>query len=296
MSRPAAPSLPPMPPLITRDEALELGALTDHAEIETLVERAWDARHRAVRRRHRPLLAGQRQVRRLRRGLRLLRTVAVRRGRDADARDDGARADPRARTRRRGRRRPPLLHGHPGPGPLQARLREDPRRRPARRRAHEPQALRVGRPHERRPREVAQGSRHPARPPQRRDRGVLLPRGLEHGPLRGPAAHHRRRPRGRPRDVRRRHPEPRRVARAARRDGVRARIDQPDVGSDQPAEPAPRHEVRRPRLHGSVGGREVDRDLPPDPARRRSSGSAAAASRTSATCSRSPSRPASTAS
>src|SRR4051812_33676802 len=33
-----------MPPLITRSEALELGALTDHADIEALVERAWEAR------------------------------------------------------------------------------------------------------------------------------------------------------------------------------------------------------------------------------------------------------------
>jgi biotin synthase len=33
-----------MPPLITRDEARQLGALTDHAEIEALVARAWDAR------------------------------------------------------------------------------------------------------------------------------------------------------------------------------------------------------------------------------------------------------------
>ena len=33
-----------MPPLITREEALELGAITDHAEIEALVDRAWAAR------------------------------------------------------------------------------------------------------------------------------------------------------------------------------------------------------------------------------------------------------------
>jgi biotin synthase len=33
-----------MPPLITREEALRLGELEDHAEIETLVERAWRAR------------------------------------------------------------------------------------------------------------------------------------------------------------------------------------------------------------------------------------------------------------
>ncbi len=33
-----------MPPLITREEALRLGEITEHAEIEALVERAWQAR------------------------------------------------------------------------------------------------------------------------------------------------------------------------------------------------------------------------------------------------------------
>ncbi len=33
-----------MPPLITREEALRLGTLEDHAEIEALIERAWHAR------------------------------------------------------------------------------------------------------------------------------------------------------------------------------------------------------------------------------------------------------------
>src|ERR1700716_3779941 len=33
-----------MPPLITSEEALGLGNLEDHAEIEALVERAWEAR------------------------------------------------------------------------------------------------------------------------------------------------------------------------------------------------------------------------------------------------------------
>src|ERR1700752_5328430 len=33
-----------MPPLITREEALELGALRGHTDIEALVERAWSAR------------------------------------------------------------------------------------------------------------------------------------------------------------------------------------------------------------------------------------------------------------
>jgi biotin synthase len=33
-----------MPPLITREEALRLGAISEHAEIEALIERAWQAR------------------------------------------------------------------------------------------------------------------------------------------------------------------------------------------------------------------------------------------------------------
>src|SRR4030088_348840 len=33
-----------MPPLITREEALELGEIEDHAQIEALVQRAWRAR------------------------------------------------------------------------------------------------------------------------------------------------------------------------------------------------------------------------------------------------------------
>ena len=101
----------------------------------------------ALRRLDRPLLARQRQVRRLRGGLRLLRPVALRRSRHADARDDGARSDPRAREGGRGGRRPPLLHGHPGPGPLQARLRAHRRRSQARIEGDQPQALRLHRAH-----------------------------------------------------------------------------------------------------------------------------------------------------
>ena len=55
--------------------------------------------------------------------------------------------------------------------------------------------------------------------------------------------------------------------RPARRDGLRAGGDQPHERAHQHAQPAPRHEVRRPRVHGPVGGGQVDRDLPPDPAR-----------------------------
>ena len=222
---------------------------------------------RALRHLDRHVLAREREVGRLRRGLRLLRAVALRRGGHAAARDDGAGADPRARTRGRGGRRPPLLHGHTGPGALEARLREGARRHAARRRAHEPEALRLDRPHVARARAGAQGGRRPARAPQRRDGRVLLPGGLLDRPLRGPTAHDRRRQGGRAGDVRRRDPQPRRVARAARRDGVPAVGDRPDERADQPAQPAPRHEVRRPRLHGPVGGGQVDRDLPPDPSR-----------------------------
>jgi biotin synthase len=38
------PRVPPMPPLITPEEARQLGEIEDHAEIEALVERAWLAR------------------------------------------------------------------------------------------------------------------------------------------------------------------------------------------------------------------------------------------------------------
>lgn len=40
----AAPYVYAMPPLITREEALRLGEIEDHAEIEALVERAWSVR------------------------------------------------------------------------------------------------------------------------------------------------------------------------------------------------------------------------------------------------------------
>ena len=46
------------------------------------------------------------------------------------------------------------------------------------------------------------------------------------------------------------------------------------------------HQVRRPRLHGPVGGGQVDRDLPPDPARGAVPALRRPRSRTSASCSR----------
>ena len=42
----------------------------------------------------------------------------------------------------------------------------------------------------------------------------------------------------------------------------------PDLGADQPAQPARRDQVRRPPADGPLGGRQVGRDLPPDHPRR----------------------------
>ena len=136
------------------------------------------------------------------------------------------------------------------------------------RRADQPQALRLDRPHVGRTRQEAARGGHPARPPQRRVGPLLLPGGLDHGPLRGPAADDRGGQGGRAGDLRRRHPQPRRVAAAAGRDGLRADRDQPDLGADQPAQPARRDQVRRAPADGRDGGRAVGGDLPPDHPRR----------------------------
>ena len=197
------------------EEALELGGLTDHDDIGDLVERAWEVRTENF---------GD--------STDMCSLVNAKSGGCAEdcgfcAQSRYAEADTPMHAmmepeqilehakRGRGRRRPPLLHGHPGPGPLQARLREDPRGRQARRRADQPEALRLGRPHLPRPGQSARRGRHPARPPQRRDGALLLRRGHDHGPVRGPDPDDRRGPRGRPGDLRRRHPQPRRVARAS---------------------------------------------------------------------------------
>ena len=255
----AAPHLPRRGAQARRDRGSRRARRADRARLARS--------SRALRRLHRHVLARQRQVGRLRRGLRLLLAVALRGGRHADARDDEPRADPRARPRRRGGRRAPLLHGHPGPGPVQARLRQHHRGSAPRLPAHQPQALRLDRAHVGRARPGPQGGGGAAGPPQRRDRRELLPGGLVHRSLRRAAAHHRRRPGRRPRDLRGRHPQPRRVQRAAGGDGLRAGRGESHLGAHQPAQPAPRHEVRRSRADGSVGGGQVGGDLPADPAR-----------------------------
>ena len=122
---------------------------------------------RTARRLDRHVLPGERQVGQVRRGLRLLRPVALRRGRRADARDDGARSDPRAREGGRGRPRPPFLHGHPRAGTLEARLRQGAGGRRPGRRAHQPEALCLDRPHVGGPGQAAEAGRYPAGTPPR---------------------------------------------------------------------------------------------------------------------------------
>ena len=89
-----------VPPLITPEEARQLGEIEDHARDRGARRAGLEGARRALRRLHRHVLAGERQVRRVRGGLRVLRPVALRRGRHADARDDDPGADPRARRAR----------------------------------------------------------------------------------------------------------------------------------------------------------------------------------------------------
>ena len=152
----------------------------------------------------------------------------------------------------------------------------------------------VDRPHLGRSRQAACRRGRAARPPQRRDRALLLPGGEHHGPLRGPHAHDRRGQGGWARDLRRRDPQSRRVAAPAGGDGLRAGRDRSHLGADQPAQPAAGDQVRRPAADGPVGGRQVGGDLPAHPPRTRCSAFAAAGSRICTSCSRWPSRRAST--
>ena len=134
-----------VPPLITPEEARQLGEIEDHAEIEALVERAWKAR-----------------VERFGDSTDMCSLVNAKSGGCAEdcgfcAQSRFAEADTPMHAmmtpeqilehaaRRRGRGRPPLLHGHPGTGPLQEGLRVDPRGRAAGGERDQPQALRLGR-------------------------------------------------------------------------------------------------------------------------------------------------------
>ena len=120
-----------MAPLIGFDEALELGELTDHEQIGELVERAWEVR-----------------TDRFGDSTDMCSLVNAKSGGCAEdcgfcAQSRYAEADTPMHAMMepdqilehaqggRGRRRPPLLHGHPGPGPLEEGLRQDRRGREA---------------------------------------------------------------------------------------------------------------------------------------------------------------------
>ena len=96
-----------MPSLISREEALRLGEITDRAEIEALVERAWQVRQDRFGDSTDMCSLVNAKSGGLRRGLRLLLAVALRGGGHADARDDGRRTRSSSTP---GRPRPPGAH------------------------------------------------------------------------------------------------------------------------------------------------------------------------------------------
>ena len=224
---------------------------------------------RALRRLDRHVLAGQRQVRRLRRGLRLLRAVALRRGGDADARDDGARADPRARARGRGGGRAPLLHGHAGPRALASATS----RRCWRARGWSPSTpTSSAAPRSATcPPTARSALRRPASSActtTSRRRAATTPRSRPPSATRAACARSTRcaRPAWRP-------------ASAASSTSARRREQRVEMAFElaeiNPTSvpinllnPRPGTKFGDRELHGPVGGRQVDRDLPPDPSRR----------------------------
>ena len=118
-------------------------------------------------------------------------------------------------------------------------------------------------------RQGAQGSRHPARAPQRRDgASPTTPRSRRPSATRAGCARSTRSARRGWRPASAASSTSASRASSASRWRSSSPTINPTSRADQPAQPAPGHEVRRPRLHGPVGGREVDRDLPPDPPRR----------------------------
>ena len=285
-----------VPPLITREEALRLGEIEDHAEIEALVERAWKAR-----------------VERFGDSTDMCSLVNAKSGGCAE--DCGFCAQSRfaeADTPMHAMMAPEQILEHAraaeaagahrfcmvtqGQG-LSKRDFENVLEGAQLVAEHTnlKRCASIGHMSVERAK-AAQGGRHPARAPQRRDRRELLPRGLHDRPLRGPAAHDRRR-------SRRRGSRPAsaasstsasRASSASRWPSSWPSIDPTSVPINL-LNPRPGTKFGDRELHGPVGGGEVDRDLPADPARGAVPPLRRARSRTSASCSRSPSRPASTA-
>ena len=258
----------PMPPLISREEALRLGELTEPADIEALVERAW-----SVRLEHFAESTDMCSLVNAKSGGCAEDCGFCAQSRYAEAETpmhammepeqilEHARAAEAAG-------RAPLLHGHPGPGAEQARLRQGAGGRAAGGRADQPQALRLDRPHVGR-----------ARAPLK-DAGIQrVHHNVETAESYYPEVSTTVSYAGRIRTIQ-----------AVKEAGLETcvggilnlgetreqRVEmafelsehRPRLRPHQPAQSPGGHEVRRPGVHGPVGGRAVDRDLPPDhPAR-----------------------------
>ena len=204
-----------MPPLITFDEALELGELTDHDEIGDLVERAWEVR-----------------TERFGDSTDLCSLVNAKSGGCAE--DCGFCAQSRyaeADTPMHAMMEPEQILEHAKAAEAagahrfcmvtqgQGLSKRDFEKilagaRLVAEHTNLKRCASIGHISVDRAQQLRRG-RHPARPPQRRDGALLLRRGLDDGPLRGPDPDDRRDQGGRPRDLRRRHPQPRRDARAS---------------------------------------------------------------------------------
>ena len=181
-----------MPPLISFDEALELGALTEHDEIDALVERAWEVRQE-----------------RFGDSTDMCSLVNAKSGGCAE--DCGFCAQSRyaeADTPMHAMMEPDQILEHAkaaeaagahrfcmvtqGQGLSKrdfAKVLEGARL--VSEQTNLKRCASIGHMSAERARQL-QGRRHPARPSQRGVLALLLPRGLDHGPLRGPAAHDRR--------------------------------------------------------------------------------------------------------
>ena len=211
-----------MPPLITREEALELGSCSDHAEIEALVERAWQAR-----------------VERFGDSTDMCSLVNAKSGGCAE--DCGFCAQSRyadADTPMHAMMEPEQMLEHARAAEAagahrfcmvaqgQGLSKRDFEKvlegaRLVAKHTNLKRCASIGHMSRGAREGVARGG-HPARSPQRRDGVELLPRGLDDGSLRGPPAHDRGGPRGRARDVRRGILNLGETRGPARRDGVRA--------------------------------------------------------------------------
>ena len=244
-----------MPPLITREEALDLGEIEDHAEIEALVERAWQAR-----------------VERFGDSTDMCSLVNAKSGGCAE--DCGFCAQSRfaeAETPMHAMMDPEqiLEHARAARGRGAHRFCMVTQGQGLSKRDFEKilEGARLVAEHTNLKRCASIGHMSPARARALKDAGIQrVHHNVETAESYYDEVSTTVRYEGRLRTIQAvreagletcvgRHPQPRREPRAARGDGLRARRDQPHERPDQPAQPAPRHEVRRPRATWTRGRR-----------------------------------------